>query len=661
METLVCKACWTEVFNTEAIQKFWAQESYDFSYNTTWAQIVLSGENACNWCGFLTSILPSPNTPQWPSTWTPTTDLLVILDKAYMVENTSPLGLNQCQLDFSSEGFSREWHEEIDLFIDDPDDCAGIVTARPLQSRINSAEAYSQITEWLDQCRNHIGCSEVLSYANLPSRVIEVAPADSRGVPRLRPTTGRKGSYLALSYCWGSKQSYVLTTKNVKSLMREFDMKMLPQTILDAIEVTKNLGFEYLWVDALCILQDSAQVAARQDMDQVLAMMGQIYMNATMTIFAACAPSATNGFLEDRPRSGQSRFDIPCRLSPEQFVAVHIQEHIMYDDRIEPINTRAWTFQEGLLSPRLLIYASQTLQWQCRTLTCNMGGSYHYPSPSAIPRLPSPRMLLLEGLERNPRRDQLRPDIPHPILQRWLRILTSYSERQSSLPSDKLPALSALAANYAAIFGPEYLAGIWARSAVQQLCWRSPESRRTFTRPTGYRAPSWSWAALDGLVYFPSFPQINNASVCVPYHRFRIVEWQIRLKAPNLPYGEVTAGKLVVTTVLRDATLDPACCPAIRFDTARNPDLYDLERAPSSAAPGVIQTAEGNPDTVEDNFTRPVRCLAMYRSDGPESRTICGLMLVEWTGQKGVYRRIGSFSADVSVFEDRPLDTVSIV
>ena len=661
METLVCKACWTEIFNTEAIQKFWAQESYDFSYNTTWAQIVLSGENACNWCGFLTSILPSPNTAQWPSTWTPTTDLLVILDKADMVENTSPLGLNQCQLDFSSEGFSREWHEELDLFIDDPDDCAGIVTARPLQSRINSAEAYSQITEWLDQCRNHMDCGEVSLDVDLPSRVIEVAPADSPGVPRLRPTTGRKGSYLALSYCWGSKQSYVLTTKNLKSLMRELDMKMLPQTILDAIEVTKNLGFEYLWVDALCILQDSTQGAARQDMDQVLAMMGQIYMNATMTIFAACAPSATNGFLKDRPRSRQSHFDVPCRLSPEQFVAVHIQEHNMYDDKIEPINTRAWTFQEGLLSPRLLIYASHTLQWQCRTLTCNMGGSYHYPNPSAIPRLPSPRMLLLEGLERTPRRDQLRPDIPHPVLQHWLRILATYSERKSSLPSDKLPALSALAANYAAIFGPGYLAGIWARSAVQQLCWRSTDSRRTFTRPTGYRAPSWSWAALDGLVYFPSFPQINNASDCVPYHRFKIVEWQTRLKAPNLPYGEVMAGKLIVTTVLRDGTLDPASSPAIRFDTAQILDLHELDTAPSSAAPGVIQTAESSPDTVEDNFTRPVRCLAMYRINRPEPRPVCGLVLVELTGQKGVYRRIGSFSADVSVFEDYPLDTVSIV
>ncbi|KAL2046410.1 hypothetical protein N7G274_001857 [Stereocaulon virgatum] len=313
-------------------------------------------------------------------------------------------------------------------------------------------------------------------------------------------------------------------------------------------------------------MQDSSEEAARQDMQQELAIMDQVYKNATMTIVAACAQSATDDFLKDRSESGESCFDIPCRLSLERFFVVHIQEHMMYDDRREPINARAWTFQEELLFPHLLIYASHTLQWQCRTLTCNLGGSYHAPSLSAAPRLPSPQKLLLEDPERNYAHGQMRPYIPHHILQHWLRIVSAYATRKSSLPSDKLPALSALAAFYAPVFGPDCYAGIWARSAVQQLCWRIPDSRRFFTRPTQYRAPSWSWAALDGPIYFLSFLETNNTSVCVPYHRFSIVEWQIRLQVPHLSYGEVTAGKLVVTTVLRDATFDPSSSPSIRFD-----------------------------------------------------------------------------------------------
>jgi hypothetical protein len=443
--------------------------------------------------------------------------------------------------------------------------------------------------------------------------------------------------------------------------MRGIEVKLLPQTLLDAIEVTKKLGFKYLWVDALCIMQDSAEEAAQQDMQRELATMDQVYKNATMTIVAACAPSATDGFLRDRPESGQNYFDIPCRLSPEHFFVAHIQELIRYDDTKEPINLRAWTFQEELLSPHLLIYASHTLQWQCRTLTCNFGGSYHAPNLTAAPSLPSPQKLLLEDPERNYNRGQIRPHIPHTILQHWLRIVSTYANRKSSLPSDKLPALSALAASYAPVFGPEYHAGIWARSAVQQLCWRTADSRQFFTRPPQYRAPSWSWAALDGLTYFPSFLETNNTSVCVPYHRFSIVEWQTRPKTPHLPYGEVTAGKLVVTTVLRDATFDPSSSLSIRFDEAANLELHDMTAAPSSAYPGLLQTAQGYSDTADDNFTRPVRCLAMYRSNSPKDLLVHGLMLIEPLGHDGLFRRIGSFSSDISAFEGYALDTVSII
>ena len=649
MQSLVCEACWTDVFDTEAIQKFWVQESCDFRYTTTWAQIVQSAQSACNWCAFLESILPSPNTLQWCKNWTTTTDLLVILEKTELKENVSPQGLNHCQIDFCSEGLSRDWHDELELFVDDTDS-AGTITARPLQSRVNSAEAFSQIAQWLQNCNKHKNCGGVSLYTNLPSKVIEVAPVGSPGVPRLRSTTGLKGSYLALSYCWGGGQSYVLTTNNIEVLMRELEVKKLPQTILDAIEVTKTLGFKYLWVDALCIMQDSAEAAAQHDMNQELASMDQVYKNATMTIVAACVPSVTDGFLKDRPGSGQGCFDIPCRLGPKHFFAVHIQEHMLYDDYCEPINTRAWAFQEQLLSPRLLLYASHTLQWQCRTLTCNLGGSYHAPKVSAAPRLPSMQNLLLDGPEQRQIRHQVNPDVPHRILQHWLRAVMSYSSRKLSLSSDKLPALSAFAVSYAPILGPEYFAGIWARSAVQQLCWRSEHSRYFFMRPTQYRAPSWSWAALDGHVFFLSFPLAADASVCVPYHRFKIVEWQTRPKAVNFPYGEVTAGKLTIETILRAATFNPSSSPTIRFGAA-----------PSSADTGPIQTADANSDTAEDNYSRPVRCVVMYHRKGPDSPQIGGLILVDSSGHSGLFRRMGTFSADISAFKDYPLDIVTII
>ncbi len=662
MSSFVCEVCWTEVFNTEAIQKFWVQESLYFCYSATWAQISQSAENACNWCSFLTSVLPSPETFEWPSTWNPMTALSVSLEKAYLTSNTSPQGLNHCQIDFSSDGSSRDWHAEVDLFVDDTDESAGIVTAQPLQPKVNSAQAFSQTREWLDQCKNHTSCGRMPSCTNLPSRVIEVAPADSLGVPCIRSTKGLKGAYLALSYCWGGNQSYVLTMKNLGSLWQGLEMKRLPRTILDAIEVTKSLGFKYLWVDALCIMQDSVEADAQSDMNEELATMNQVYKNAIMTIVAACAPSIVDGFLRDRPCSEQESFNIPCRRGPEQFFVVHIQEHRMYDDMREPINARAWTFQEQLLSPRLLIYASHTLQWQCRTITCNLGGSYHAPNPSAAPRLPSAQMLLSDGPEQHHKHGSIAPEIPHPVLQHWLRIVTSYSSRKASLPSDKLTAISAIAISYAAVFGPEYLAGIWARSAVQQLCWSRASDRIFCRRPTQYRAPSWSWAALDGTVFFASFLQVNDTSVCVPDHRFEIVKWQTRPEVANLPYGQVKAGDLIVKAALRDATFDPSRSRTIRFDGAADVDMHDVKEDSSPANPGLIQTGQGKSDTAEDNYARRIRCLVLYRNKLSQRPEMGGLMLVEAPERKGLLRRMGAYhSANISIFEGCLLDTVCII
>ena len=303
-----------------------------------------------------------------------------------------------------------------------------------------------------------------------------------------------------------------------------------------------------------------------------------------------------------------------------------------------------------------------SVEWQCRTLTCNLGGSYHCPRPSAAPRLPSTQNLLHDGPESKEKGHQTKADISHPILQHWLRIVEKYSVRKSSLPIDKLPALSALALSYAPVFGPGYHAGIWARSAVQQLCWRTPGDRQFFTRPTQYRAPSWSWAALEGRVYFPSFLESGNGiSICVPYQHFQIVEWQTRSKAAKIPFGEVTEGKLIITSVLRAATFDPTSSPTVRFDTASDLSLHDVNAAPVLADMELRQTAQGISDTAEDNFTRPVRCLVIYRNVGFKSSLLGGLMLVESNGHDNLFRRIGSYSADVSAFQDYSLGTVGII
>jgi hypothetical protein len=197
--------------------------------------------------------------------------------------------------------------------------------------------------------------------------------------------------------------------------------------------------------------------------------MNQIYENSSLTIGAASAASANDGLLGCRTSPNRQVFKIPFCVSQGHFTAISTQEHEQYDDLLEPVNKRAWTLPEQLLSPRLLIFASCTLQWQCRTLTSNLGDSYHAPNLSSTPRLPSIqpiseiRSTVGDGGDRGSIEDAR-----HPVVQHGMRIAISYSNRSATLPSDKLTALAGLALYFSPVLGPDYFAGIWGELFFQQ-------------------------------------------------------------------------------------------------------------------------------------------------------------------------------------------------
>jgi hypothetical protein len=92
------------------------------------------------------------------------------------------------------------------------------------------------------------------------------------------------GGYAALSYCWGGFQQVTSTTAKLEQYQNRLDFRSFPKTIHDALTVTRSLGIPYLWVDALCILQDDEDDKARE-----IQKMGDVYSNAMITISAASA------------------------------------------------------------------------------------------------------------------------------------------------------------------------------------------------------------------------------------------------------------------------------------------------------------------------------------------------------------------------------------
>ena len=165
--------------------------------------------------------------------------------------------------------------------------------------------------------------------------------------------------YAALSYCWGRDQIYKLEKRNVEAWCIEMPHTRLPQTIKDAVQVTMGLGLDYLWVDALCIIQDSDSDKAEE-----ISRMGDIYEQAHVSISAARALAVWDGFLHSRYIPGERGFRMPFTSSDGRLSSVVLWKGRDLDTW-EPIHRRAWWLQESILSPRVLEYGTHTIRWHC--------------------------------------------------------------------------------------------------------------------------------------------------------------------------------------------------------------------------------------------------------------------------------------------------------
>jgi hypothetical protein len=191
----------------------------------------------------------------------------------------------------------------------------------------------------------------------LPTRYIHVASDP----PRLCIAESHsQGFYVALSHCWGNSQQLVTTTVTLPERLKEITMTSMPQTFRDAVLITRELGIEYLWIDSLCILQDS-----REDRQKESSKMGAIFGNAFLTISAAGSTDSTQGIF--RPRTVPSLPPVEIQPRDSDFTDLYVAEFLenIPFEKPQPIDSRAWCLQEIALSPRVLVYGTQMLGWLC--------------------------------------------------------------------------------------------------------------------------------------------------------------------------------------------------------------------------------------------------------------------------------------------------------
>lgn len=319
----------------------------------------------------------------------------------------------------------------------------------------------------------------------LPKRVIEIDQNLEDGSLKLRlitTNTGR-GKYLALSYCWGRGPNFNLTFDNIEDLHKALPLGKIPQTIQDAIILTKRLGSRYLWVDSLCIIQgrDSLAIA---DWEEQSKDMGRIYRSAALTIAAAAAQDCRDGLFHARP-DPETPY-CPVRQRQESDEIVYLGADFPDNaEQTEPLSRRGWALQEAVLSRRLVTFGTREVSWQCSCCSCRE------TVLRALPKQTASTSVLGTASE---------------IYSSWSKLVEEYSRRDLTFQTDRLPAISGLAAVVSEALGHEFHFGIWQHQAHHMLMWRhvgrKSEEGLIFSRQATPRALTWSWASVNGGVKF---------------------------------------------------------------------------------------------------------------------------------------------------------------
>jgi hypothetical protein len=247
------------------------------------------------------------------------------------------------------------------------------------------AWAKAQIDEC---CKNHKICRNYFVPENQrqyrPTRLIDV---NSISIVRLVETsklpTSMQLNYIAFSHCWGQREiSYKLCKGTMGEMTRSIPVNNLAKNFQHVIYIAHKLGVQYLWIDSLCILQDSDE-----DWFKESRTMGLLYANARCTVSATASPDAYGGcFSQQKPLLGD------CILQQDDKTSLvatilgdggsSLPDIFRSKVESEVITERGWTFQERVLASRVLHFCDGVVFFECNTLQA----SNFHPTSHTYPR-----------------------------------------------------------------------------------------------------------------------------------------------------------------------------------------------------------------------------------------------------------------------------------
>ncbi|VUC32174.1 unnamed protein product [Clonostachys rosea] len=431
--------------------------------------------------------------------------------------------------------------------------------------------------------------------------------------------------YATLTYCWGKVPFLKLTQDTYAEFLAGISLDRLPQTFQDAIIVARRLGLSYIWIDALCIIQEEPE---KSDWLKESGRMRSVYGGSHVTLAASSATDVYQGFLSSA-LSPKYQGGFYAQVSSDKYTRKqNFHSSAVFFESIvhSHLAGRAWALQERLLSRRAVLFSKYGVFWQCHS---NSRSEF---IPGGFGGHPGPTLMFSDG-------------VPLP----WLDLICQYTETKLTYPSDRLPALSGIAARQNEITGDKYLAGLWEKDLVPSLLWFSLDATETTER----RAPSWTWASIDGSCSVKEFTRKGGEP------QVRLLESWTKLLGPD-PFGLVTDGEITLACQsLLLATLDrtggrgsDVGSDGSKTPNAKNLPLLAIAGSSLQPFPVSLDCAEQEAASKEPVYLLPVMAgrVSMYVDEEEETKCenpiveFAGLVLRSLENRPGHFVRVGIFA-----------------
>lgn len=518
--------------------------------NLSFAALSKAAIEGCDLCSLIRHGLidqTSARPAQWTTHFSDDALLVVSIVRERCHPDLAPVLAQCCALHvkYSTEGrLPEEAWIELSLVSD--------VSSRHVSAK-RSPWNPSLWCSWKDAClKTHEKCNALKQNQYAPTRLIDVASVST--TPKLTETCGIPAEYVALSHCWGGSLPLRTTTANFQDHLSAVPWELIPATFRDAIRVTRALGYRYLWIDCLCIIQDSEEDWLRE-----CALMGDVYANAALTIAAEQSDSPSSGIFEDLyPPSYTCSVPVQWASTGKSgtlFIGLPSNPRIFHSRSFlyGPLSQRGWALQERVLSRRVLHMSGGATCFIC---SCSESADC----------LPWPMPL---------HDSHYRMTLPHhqdtaQASVDWFMLVESYTERHLTNERDRLPAISGIARILAERLGWKYVAGLWSHNLEAELMWWSLEPDRPLAiNPAKYSGPSWSWASANRRIHYDPAPvfgkrharswiKTQESLFDLQNHdwasHYEVLHSSVELVGDD-PFAEVKAGQLTISGNLRPIPL----------------------------------------------------------------------------------------------------------